>query len=192
MAETTKQLETDVLIVGSGPVGCAFARTLVNGGRSVLMVDTGASLSQRRGAHLKNAFLYQRNVNLFSYVIQGHLHTLSVPTNDAPTPTLDPAAFSVDRSNPAYKGFISNNENPDQDPSKNLGASAVAYGVGGMATHWTCSTPRQHPLVERSEILTPEEWDQLYYRAERLLNVHEDVFEKSIRNTIIRDVLRET
>jgi pyranose oxidase len=66
MAETTKQLETDVLIVGSGPVGCAFARTLVDGGRSVLMVDTGASLSQRPGAHLKNAFLYQRNVNLFS------------------------------------------------------------------------------------------------------------------------------
>src|ERR1700737_4256425 len=108
MAETFKQIEADVLIVGSGPVGCAFARTLVDGGRSVLMIDTGATLSRRFGAHLKNAFLYQRNVNLFSYVIQGHLHGLSVPTNNSPTPTLDPAAFSVDRSNPAYKGFISN------------------------------------------------------------------------------------
>ena len=187
----SNKIAADVLIVGSGPVGCAFARTLVEGGRSVLMIDAGSSLSPRLGSHLKNAFMYQRDVNLFSYVIQGHLHLLSVPTNRAPTPTLDPGAFAIDRSNPKYAGFISNNENPDQDPSKNLGAAAAAYKVGGMATHWTCSTPRLHPSIERSTLLSDAEWNGLYERAERLLHTRNDAFENSIRNTVVRRTLEE-
>jgi heterodisulfide reductase subunit A-like polyferredoxin len=44
-------LEVDVLIVGSGPVGSAFARKLVEAGRSVYMVDAGPMLSKRPGEH---------------------------------------------------------------------------------------------------------------------------------------------
>ena len=62
-------LDVDVLIVGTGPVGCTYARKLYDAGRSVYMVDTGAAISARPGEHLKNAFLYQRNVDQFSSVI---------------------------------------------------------------------------------------------------------------------------
>ena len=97
-AENFEKKKVDVLIVGSGPVGCTFARKLHEKGRSVCMIDAGAKLSDVPGWHLKNSFLYQRNVNEFTGVIEGHLHKLSVPPNDNDVPTLDPGAFQVDRA----------------------------------------------------------------------------------------------
>ncbi|HWG97811.1 MAG TPA: pyranose oxidase [Pilimelia sp.] len=181
-------IRVDALIVGSGPVGCTYARELVGAGRRVLMVDAGASLSERAGEHLKNAYLYQRNLDLFSSVIRGHLNLLSVPPNPRPEVTLDPGAFQIDTDR--YRGFTLNGQNPDQDPAANLGAAAVTYGVGGMATHWTCATPRHHPEIERSPLLTDAQWGALYEEAERLLNTHVGVFEESIRHQVVREALQ--
>lgn len=75
-----KRIETDILIVGSGPVGATFARVLVEGGREVLMVDGGSQLSPKPGEHLKNAYIYQQYRNHFTSVVQGELFLLSVPT----------------------------------------------------------------------------------------------------------------
>lgn len=94
----------DVLIIGSGPLGCTFARKLVEGGMKVIMIDAGAQLSEEPGWHLKNSFLYQRNVNLFTGVIKGHLHALSVPTDKSAVPTLDPGAFSYNPQE--YDGYV--------------------------------------------------------------------------------------
>lgn len=181
--------EVDVLIVGSGPVGCTFARKLVEAGRSVYMLDMGARLSPRPGTHLKNSFLYQRNIDLFASVIRGHLHALSVPTDNQPLLAFDPGAYRVDRDK--YRGFIRNNQNPDQNPYKNLPGAAVTYAVGGMATHWTCATPRHHPTVERSDVYSNEEWDRLYSEGERLLNTHQHEFDYSIRHTVVRETLHQ-
>jgi pyranose oxidase len=184
----TEQADVDVLIIGAGPVGCTFARKLIEGGRKVLMIDAGAQLSNRPGEHLKNAFLYQRNVNLFASVIRGHLQPLSIPVNNAPVITLDPGAYRVDRDK--YQGFVRNNQNPDQNPYKNLDGIATTYAVGGMATHWTCATPRHHPQIERMNFISAEEWDQLYGEAETLLNTHTDQFDNSIRHTVVRETLQ--
>ena len=102
MEPVYKTLQVDVLIVGSGPLGSTFARKLHEKGRSIFMIDAGAKLSEVPGWHLKNSFLYQRNVNQFTGVIQGHLHTLSIPPNRNAVPTLDPGAFQVDLDK--YKG----------------------------------------------------------------------------------------
>jgi pyranose oxidase len=180
-------VRTDTLIVGSGPVGSTYAHELVSAGHQVCMVEAGAKLSERVGEHLKNAYIYQRNLDLFSSVIRGHLNLLSIPSNDQPVVTLDPAAFQVDFAK--YRGFVRNNQNPDQDPGANLGAAAVAYGVGGMATHWTCATPRHHPEIERSDVLDESEWEQFYQEAERLLHTQTGVFEHSVRHQLVRDAL---
>lgn len=181
------EMTADVLVVGSGPVGATFARHLVGAGRSVLMIDMGAQLSGRPGWHLKNSFLYQRNLDLFSSVIRGHLHGVSVPTNDSPVLTLDPGAFSIEYDK--RPGFVHNNQNPDQDPDRNLPGAGVTYAVGGMTTHWTCATPRHHPTMERSDVYPDGEWDRLYGGAEELLNTHRHEFDDSIRHNIVRDVL---
>ena len=183
-----EELNVDVLIIGSGPIGCTFARKLVEAGHKVLMIDAGAQLSKRPGAHLKNAFLYQRNVNLFASVIRGHLQGLSVPSNKAPVITLDPGAYQVDLKK--YVGFVMNNQNPEQDPNKNLDGIGVTYGVGGMTTHWTCATPRHHPTIERNNLIPASEWDRLYTEAEKLLNTHHDQFDGSIRHTVVRETLQ--
>src|SRR6185503_21201275 len=87
-------------------------------------------------------------------------------------------------------GFVHNNQNPDQDPDHNLPGAGVTYGIGGMATHWTCATPRHHPTMERSGAYTADEWDRLYTGAEKLLNTHHHEFDGSIRHNVVRDALR--
>ena len=99
-------MKVEVLVVGAGPVGSTFARKLVHGGLSVFMIDAGPQLSPRPGWHLKNAFLYQRDVNQFAGVIKGHLHLLSVPTDKSAVPTLDPAAFTVYQSDANKTGYV--------------------------------------------------------------------------------------
>ena len=184
-------LTVDVLIVGSGPVGCAYARKLIesNRGLDVCMVDAGGQQSKRPGEHLKNAFVFQRNIDQFVNVIRGHLNTISVPVDKRPTLTLDPGAFQPD--NP----LIRNGQNPDQDGRYNLPAAAASYNVGGMATHWTCACPRHHPEIERWNVI--QNWDDLYDEAEILLNVHPrknhapHPFEQSVRHQIVLGVLRQ-
>lgn len=82
--------EYDVVIVGSGPVGCTFARKLIEANYKVAMVEAGTTESDPPGSHLKNAFRYQRDINSFTNVIRGHLQPLSVPTNGGVYPdTID-------------------------------------------------------------------------------------------------------
>lgn len=124
MPTNAESMETDVLIVGTQPVGCTFARYLVPAGRRVLMTDAGAQLSPRPGEHLKNAFAYRRNINKFTPIVQGLLHPLSVPTRLGYTTTVDPISFHLE------KGSIRSGHNPRQDPSKNLDTAAASYAVG--------------------------------------------------------------
>jgi len=104
-----EEVEVDVLVVGTGPVGSAYARTIIdsNPDASVLHIDTGAQLTKIPGENQKNAFFYQRNINPFTNIVQGHVVPLSVPTSSTFVPTQDPAAFTYDPTD--YPGFVQNN-----------------------------------------------------------------------------------
>jgi pyranose oxidase len=192
-------MDVDVLIVGSGPVGATFARELVKQHRTVLMIDAGAQQSARYGQHLKNSYLYQRNIDLFVSVIRGHLSLASVPTRDDPVLTLDPSAFTYDPKR--YDGFIKNSQNPDQDRHVNLDAAASTYAVGGMATHWTCATPQFDKEVELSwtspagvEHKYPidlGEMDTLYADAEKIIRTTECAYNDSIRHQLVKNALKK-
>ena len=104
--------------------------------------------------------------------------------------------------------YVSNNENPEQDIYENLPGASATYGVGGMATHWTAATPREHPTIERSTLFTDQEWDDMYTEAETLLKTNQNMFDDTkigqfgggspcgithfIRNTLVRDTLRSS
>ena len=96
-------ITTQVLIVGSGLLGATFARRLTEGGMQVLMIDAGAQLSPEPGWHLKNAFLYQKDISLFPGVVQSQISLFSVPPDRRANPTLDPDAFTYDHEK--YKRY---------------------------------------------------------------------------------------
>ncbi|MFH9015667.1 pyranose oxidase [Streptomyces sp. NPDC017943] len=190
----------DVIIIGSGPVGCSFARDLVDRGQRVLMLDAGPQHSARYGEHLKNAFLYQRNIDQFVSVIRGNLTPLSVATRNDPTVTLDPSSYRYDTSE--YAGFQLNNQNPLQRESENLGACAATYVVGGMATHWTCAVPRFDRDLERrwkpagsapeqTYPINDTDMDAAYEEAERRLKRSTTAFKDSARHQLVKKVLRD-
>ncbi|KAF9875178.1 hypothetical protein CkaCkLH20_07444 [Colletotrichum karsti] len=182
--------EVDVLIVGSGPIGAVFARTLVSAGRSVVMIDVGDQGTRRIGDHRKNSVAVQKDISLFSHTVRasllnGDLHPLSVSTN-ATDSGLEPGSWS---SKPAQTQFLYNGQNPEQQASDNLPAAAASRVVGGMSGHWTNCTPRQNKTLERSDLFSDEEWNALYARAEDLFWTDDNLLDDSIRQQLVKKVL---
>lgn len=177
-------LSTDVLVIGTGPIGSTYARILVAAGHDVVMVDAGAQLTAVPGAHMRNHHVYQHNKNVFEDLVAGNLQPYSVPSQSGFENTLDRTAFWA-RSDKAF-----NYHNPKQDPNRNLDNAGGTYAVGGMFTHWTAATPRQHPELERTPIIPADEWDRLYDVAEGFFNTHADQFEFE-RNRLVKGALTD-
>ncbi|KAF5564278.1 pyranose 2-oxidase [Fusarium napiforme] len=179
--------ETDVLIVGSGPIVATFAHTLVKKGLKVIMIYIGQQETRRVGDHKKNSVAVQKDISLFTNTVKRELHPLSVPTNSA-RPIMEPASWSSRPTDPAY---VLNGQNPEQKAYGNLPAAAATRVVGGMGSHWTCCTPRQRKGIERSELFGDGEWNTLYSRAEKLFKKTDDAFDDSVRQRLVKRVLTE-
>jgi pyranose oxidase len=147
----------------------------------VLISRQEHSTLRRPGEHLKNAFAYQRDLDRFTPIVEGKLHPISVPSPGEP-PVLDPISFRP-------RATIRSAQNPRQDADKTLPSAAVAYGVGGMFTHWTSNTPRLHPRLKRMQFISECEWDSLYERAERLLSTQTDIYADSVRHRLVKQAL---
>ncbi|KAF4468832.1 Pyranose 2-oxidase [Fusarium albosuccineum] len=188
------KFDCDVLIIGSGPIGATYARQILkpygekvnfNGyPPRVVMVECGAQESKIPGDHKKNAVYYQKDIDAFVHVIHGSLHPSSIPTQTNRNLTLPPVAWSP-RKEQTFNG-----QNKYQDAYRNLDANAVTRTVGGMATHWTCATPRQYPEMERSNIYDDETWNELYDKAEGLIGTSETVLKDSVRQRLVLRTLQ--
>ncbi|KAI0325074.1 putative pyranose oxidase [Cubamyces sp. BRFM 1775] len=178
--------EYDIVIAGSGPIGCTYARILVEAGFNVAIVDVGEiDTGTKIGSHKKNTIEYQKNIDKF-----GQLMPVSVPVSKLVVDTLSPASWQ------ASTNFVRNGANPGQNPFRNLGGQAVTRGVGGMATHWTCATPRFHKeerprLDEKDDAQDDAEWDRLYTIAEGFIGTGHDQYDQSIRQHLVLDTLRD-
>ncbi|KAJ7754829.1 putative pyranose oxidase [Mycena metata] len=185
--------EFDVFIAGSGPIGATYARSLVDAGFNVLMVEIGDQDTRIPAEHKKNEIEYQKDIDRFVKVIQGALSVVSIPRSQTIVPTLGPAAWTAADPN---KMFITNGRNSFQGEHNNLGAEAVTRGVGGMSTHWTCATPEFLKGLERPIIFTEPsaddaEWKLLYNSARSLIGTSETQFNHSIRHNVVLEALQK-
>ncbi|QKD62719.2 uncharacterized protein FOBCDRAFT_245995 [Fusarium oxysporum Fo47] len=200
--------ETDVLIVGSGPIGATFAHTLVKKGIKVTMIDIGQQETRRIGDHKKNSVAVQKDISLFTNETLTHsvprencTHSLCQLTRrdlswNRPPGLLGRVMHSHDRDyakvkRPTDAAYVLNGQNPDQKSYGNLPAAAATRVVGGMGSHWTCCTPRQHKGIERSDLFSDGEWNTLYGRAEKLFTKTDDAFDDSVRQRLVKRVLTE-
>lgn len=168
-------MNTDVLIIGSGAVGATFARLLSGTGLRITMIDAGKQLSERPGEHLKNSFRYQQEPNMFSDTIASQLEAYSVPEGFLPW---------------SKSSGRANFENPEQKWLRNMPVASTAYAVGGMLTLWTASTPDPEPF-ERADFIPDEDWTRMLAIAKRLLNVHTNVYEHSLLGKVVRERLSQ-
>jgi pyranose oxidase len=165
-----------VFIVGSGPIGCAFARNLLDRpttGKipSVAIAEIGSQEGAIKGRNLKNSLKYQKDIDAFVHVIKGHLQPISVV--------------------PSHPVMSMYGNNPNQDRQTNLQDSAVTRTVGGMATHWTCCCPKPHAEERNASPISDTDFNPLFNLAGTYLTVHDNVFDPYIRHTIVKETLKK-
>jgi len=153
----------DVLIVGSGPIGCAYARILAERapGLRVLMLEAGPRLTEIPGVNVRNetdAALRAR----YQQASEGREVTAD-PTHRAEY-SARPGTHRIRRRLP---------NSPDQDGMPDASEST---NVGGMGAHWTCACPSPYGS-ERIGFIKDAEWAELEAEAARLLHVTTEGFE---------------
>jgi choline dehydrogenase-like flavoprotein len=166
----------DVLVIGSGPVGSAFARAVHERAprTRIVMVEAGPLLTERPGVHVRN--LANPDARRRAQVLSEGTGGVDDerPRDGAPVPGKPrPGTALLDAGNDGF---------PE---------GALSTNVGGMGAHWTCACPRPGD-GERLPFVPDGELDALLSEAERFLAVRRDVFPSSAAGRAILEALRAT
>ena len=125
--------DVDVVIVGSGPTGAAYARILSEQapGRTIAMFEAGPQLADPPGLHVKNIVDEdaRREAQRRSEGLRPH--TVTAGTRGY----ADPSKRVVRPGTQLLEGDF---QLPGED---GLPAGAMSTNVGGMGAHWTCACP---------------------------------------------------
>ena len=159
----------DVVIIGSGPAGSAYARLIRRDWPEarILMVEAGPQILPQTGAHLDNIVDLEERGAL-EVLAQGGDRTPRIPINKEEWEARRAGGF--DASQLRRSGlFIAN----DADPAEDLFAGFSAANVGGMGTKWSTGTPTPS-LAERVPFIPAAEMQAAIATAEMLLGTHKD------------------
>ena len=174
------------LIVGSGPVGSAFARTLLesNPDVRVIMFEAGPQLTEVPGQSVRNipdADEKERARERSQGPLSGsYRETLGIP-----------GGVVVEGMFTARQGtYLLDFGGEGSAHSETFPAAAAATNVGGQGAHWTAAIPRP-AFSERIPFIGDEEWEELIEVAEMLLHKQSAAFADSALGGAIRSLLEE-
>jgi choline dehydrogenase-like flavoprotein len=128
----------DVVIIGSGPTGSAYARVIRDNwpDASILMVEAGPQILPQTGGHLDNVTDLEERGAL-EVLAQGGDRSPRMPINKEEWEARRAGGF--DGSLLRRSGLFIANDGDPQD--ENLFAGFSAANVGGMGTKWSTGTP---------------------------------------------------
>lgn len=168
--------QVDVVIVGSGPAGAAYARTIADEWPTarILMVDAGPVITDPPGMHVAN--IRDDAQRLAAQIAsQGpHSHAAYEPMTEAEI--VSRRAGGQDTSMLRRPGLFrvgTGDVDGDEFP-----ASHASHNVGGMGSHWFGACPRpaeseRIPFIDRGVM------DSVLSESEKLLRVSRTQFTES-------------
>ena len=147
----------DVVIVGSGPVGSAYARILSERAPHlrVLMLEAGPRLTKTAGVNVRNEADPAERARL---QLASEGPDVAADPDHRAEYSPRPGTYRIRRRGPGV---------PDQD---DMPDASVSTNVGGMGAHWTCACPSPYGS-ERIAFIKDAEWTGLEAEAARLLHV---------------------
>jgi pyranose oxidase len=173
-----------VVVVGSGPIGSAYARTILEAHptATVTMFEAGPQLTDVPGASVRNIAdpAAKERAREMSQGPQSGAHRASL---GIPEGAVVEGMFTA-RQGTHLLDF--GGEGSAHAPT--FPAVAAATNVGGQGAHWTCAIPRP-AFSEKVSFIPDGEWDGLIGAAESLLHAQSAAFADSAIGGAIRTLL---
>ncbi|MDL4821088.1 GMC oxidoreductase [Actinomadura opuntiae] len=167
----------DLLVIGSGPAGAAFARRALDAfpAASVLILEAGPRLTDAAGENVRN-------------VPAGLRKQLQERVSGPQPEGFRPFGARPLRARPGT--LLIRNDDGSGDGQDGMPAAAYSANVGGMGAHWTCAVPRPGGS-ERIPFIDAAEMDAALDAADRLLNTTTTGLRATHAAGVIRQKLAE-
>ena len=184
-------MKTDILIIGSGPVGATYARILSKQklNSKILMIDAGPKVSDKIGQHVKNITDHKA------------METAQI-LSQGPKKTAYPMISVAERAMAVQRGELSADilaragthlvlDQIEDIKSNEMPSISMSTNLGGMGIHWTCACPTPGH-GEQITIIPQNEMDEVLAKAREILNVTQEAFPSSPESEAILNVLNQT
>lgn len=181
----SRDLQADIVIVGSGPVGSSFARTIANldPALGIVMIEGGPQITSPVGRHVKTIVDEDERI-LAQVASQGPAQYVYDTAASQPLRSGEPGERPVT----ARPGTFLLGDTSVQPGEDGMPAAAMSSNVGGMGAHWTCAAPVPGD-GERVEFIDRADFDDAFAESWRLLHVTQHAFDGAPLGQEVRDLL---